>query len=598
MSAPTAPNGPIRPAGRSLAEFGSRRPAEEKLLAACRLGRSAEIGAVRPEQSNQDNSIRAEFLRFLALGGDERAPVHEHGVQVAGAWIEGELDLEAATVTSPLTLFICHFDAPPIFRDARIAGTLNLEGCKLPGLAGNRMVCEGSVFLRNGFVATGIVNLHSARITNNLACSHANFSIDLSNAREDDPSTWIAFCAQSAVIGGGAFLNDRLNVVGEVQLLNIQVGGDMDFRAAILTAAEFGDHPALTADRAMINGDVFLNRHFVANGRVSLTGAQIEGSLDCSSATLRNEAGPSLVLARVVIKGALIYLTSSPVTGVSLESCHIGQLIDDEKSWGENIVMDGFSYGGLTGGAPTDPETRLAWLGKQQTDHFKGANFTPQPWQQLIRCLRAMGHIEEARQIAIRREVHLRDIDRIGQAPSNWNDAFRRIYRLSARGLHRGFGLLADYGYHPLKLVGWMTCVWLLAGSSYWWAAQNAVFAPSNPLVFDRIDYDHCRPNSDRDNGKARVGNWYLCPTVPGEYTAFSPLAYSLDLILPLVDLQQERDWAPIVPTPEAAWYVELLAFDRFRSTRLLIWLEFLFGWIASLLLVAVLSGLTNRDRE
>lgn len=580
-------------------EFVPLRPAEKELLAACRLGNRAEIGTVRPEQSNQDNSVRAEFLRFLALGGDERAPVHEHGIQVVGAWIEGVLDLEAARVTSPLTLFICHFDAPPIFRDARIAGTLNLEGCELPGLVGNRMVCEGSIFFRNGFVATGKVDLHSARITNNLACSCANFSIDLSNAKEDDPSTWIAFCAQSAVIGGGVFLNDRFNVVGEVQLLNIQVGGDMDFGAAILNAADFRDHPALTADRAMINGDVFLNHHYAANGLVSFTGAQIEGSLDCTSATLQNEAGYSLVLARAVIKGALIFQTSSPVTGVSLESCHVGQLIDDAESWGGDIILDGFSYDCLTGEkTPTDAETRLAWLGKQRADHFTGANFTPQPWQQLMRCLRTMGHLEQARQIAIQREVHLRNIDRIGQTPSNSNAAFRCAYRLSARGLHRGFGLLVDFGYRPLKLVGWLIGVWLLAGAGYWRAAQNAVFAPSNPLVFDRIDYDHCRPNSDRVNGKPRVGNWYLCAAGPGEYTAFSPLAYSLDLILPLVDLQQERDWAPIIPTPKAAWYMELLALDRFHLTRLLVWFEILFGWIASLLLVAVLSGLTNRDRE
>lgn len=300
-----------------------------------------------------------------------------------------------------------------------------------------------------------------------------------------------------------------------------------------------------------------------------------------------------------VIKGTFMFRNlREPANRISLASCHVGQLIDDAESWGGDIVLDGFSYDCLTGGAPTDAGTRLAWLAKQPADHFKGANFTPQPWQQLIRCLRTMGHIEEARQIAIRREEHLRAIDRIGQTPSNSNGAFRCAYRRSARGLHRGFGLLADFGYRPLKLVCWMIGVWLLAGSGYWWAAQNAVFAPSNPLVFDRIDYDHCRPFSDRDNGKARVGNWYLCGAGPGEYTAFSPLAYSLDLILPLVDLQQERDWAPIIPTPQAAWYMELLALDRFRLTRLLVWCEILFGWIASLLLVAVLSGMTNRDRE
>ena len=31
-----------------------------------------------------------------------------------------------------------------------------------------------------------------------------------------------------------------------------------------------------------------------------------------------------------------------------------------------------------------------------------------------------------------------------------------------------------------------------------------------------------------------------LCKSLPAEYTTFSPLAYSLDILLPLVDLGQK----------------------------------------------------------
>ncbi len=93
----------------------------------------------------------------------------------------------------------------------------------------------------------------------------------------------------------------------------------------------------------------------------------------------------------------------------------------------------------------------------------------------------------------------------------------------------------------------------------YWYAALYGnngygVFAPSNPLVFQNCDYDVCK--ADKEKAKAELskpangvppptqgaGNWYLCKKLREEYTGFSPLAYSLDLILPLVDLQQERD--------------------------------------------------------
>jgi hypothetical protein len=77
---------------------------------------------------------------------------------------------------------------------------------------------------------------------------------------------------------------------------------------------------------------------------------------------------------------------------------------------------------------------------------------------------------------------------------------------------------------------------------------------------------------------------------VPAEYTTFNGFSYSLDLILPLVDLQQERDWAPVV-VDEDNRYVLLGSL-----TRLLMWLEILFGWGMSLLLVAVLGNLVKKD--
>ena len=77
---------------------------------------------------------------------------------------------------------------------------------------------------------------------------------------------------------------------------------------------------------------------------------------------------------------------------------------------------------------------------------------------------------------------------------------------------------------------------------------------------------------------------------MPPEYTTFQPFIYSLDLILPLVDLQQDSDWAPIVSNAngETLW--------AGRALRWLMWFEILFGWMASLTLVAVLGRLVDKD--
>ena len=203
-----------------------------------------------------------------------------------------------------------------------------------------------------------------------------------------------------------------------------------------------------------------------------------------------------------------------------------------------------------------------------------------------MRTLRKMGHDDEARQVAIAYETHRRAIGLI----NGW----------SKQKLHQAFGWLADYGYRPLKLLKKMLQVWLICAVIYWIAAMYGVFAPSNPLIFNHEGYQHCSPGYQQNQAgdKDKFGNWYLCPELAGEYTGFSPLAYSLDLILPLVDLQQEHDWAPYVPTPEALWFQELISLSRYHLTRLLVWFEILFGWVASLLLVAVVSGLTNRDKD
>lgn len=67
-------------------------------------------------------------------------------------------------------------------------------------------------------------------------------------------------------------------------------------------------------------------------------------------------------------------------------------------------------------------------------------------------------------------------------------------------------------------------------------------------------------------------------------------LAYSLDLLLPLVNLQQDVDWAPIVIDGDGDQLV------GGYLLRALLWFEILFGWAASVILVAVLGRLVDKD--
>lgn len=239
-----------------------------------------------------------------------------------------------------------------------------------------------------------------------------------------------------------------------------------------------------------------------------------------------------------------------------------------------------------------------------------GDDFRPQPWKQLQKVLRDMGHNEDARQVAIAFEHRLRKADLIGVAPPQWDSLRKKLYRHLSRFFHWCFWILTGYGYRPMRLMVWMLAVWLCSAAFYWFTAlpQRDVFAPSNPLVFQHTHYQVCAPETPESKAELAklpeqqsvigAGNWYLCEKLRGEYTGFSPLAYSLDVLLPLVDLQQQKDWGPIIPTPKSSWWRELLAPSWGHAARLVIWFQTLFGWVASLLLVAIVSGLTKRRED
>lgn len=191
-----------------------------------------------------------------------------------------------------------------------------------------------------------------------------------------------------------------------------------------------------------------------------------------------------------------------------------------------------------------------------------------------------MGHDGEARALAIQFEQQRRKAGVITGARGLWHDVY---------------GAMAGYGHRPMRLLRWMVAVWLISALFYQNAADLKVMAPTNPLVFENPDYANCRPRAGSPN------SWTdskLC-NGPNEYTTFQPLMYSLDLILPLVDLQQDKDWAPMVTratTADPAGETETFPLGQF--IRVVMWLEILFGWVASLIFVAIFSGLIKKSGE
>ena len=287
-----------------LSDFEPLKPAEEKLKAAVAEGAHCFIATKRPDADGktEENTVRAEFLRFLALGGDEDAPVHEKGVYLAGAWIEGGLDFDGCDVPRSLLVFSCWFDTEPVFADASMK-TLALSGSRVPGIEADRLKIEGGVFLR-----------------------------------------------------------------------------------------KFGE----TA--------------FRAEGEVRLLGAKIGGNLECDGGSFDNPDGDALTLEDARISRSLLFRDIEAFNGgLNLNAAHVADLVDAEDAWPEKgkLILDGFTYDRISGYAPTSFAARRKWL-ERQMPMFLNEDFRPQPFEQLAKVLREMGHSEDAKEIAVLKEDYQR----------------------------------------------------------------------------------------------------------------------------------------------------------------------------------------------
>lgn len=529
-----------RPFGRALADFGELSAAEKLLLESCRRGELAIIADERPEEETDANRIRAGFARFLCLGGDDRAPVHEHGVRIHGAWLDGVLDLDSVATDRRVALLHCRIER--IEAACARFKFLSLRGSRLiGGLMGDGLCCEGGLILRAGFHATGGVRLVRANIGD----------LDCSDGRFDCPEDAALDCDR-ATICGGAFLRDGFRATGMVRLNGATIGGHLDCRNG---SFECDGDCALLFSGATIAGNVLLHKGFQATGGVRIAGASIAGDFDCSGRFVKTGEGDALYCKRARVGGGFLLQAGTDIQGgADLGSMHVAALCDEADSWAGtrgHMVLDGFTYERLAGDAPTQAIQRIRWLAGQRHGHLSD-QFRPQPWEQLIGVLRAMGHPDEARAIAVEKQERLR---RAGRIPA------------AARPFHWLYGALVGYGYRPMRLVTVTLCIWLL-WTLFYWAATNP--APGQPHLL--------APPPARD-GK----------TSAPDYRNFVPLIYSADVLLPVVDLGYKAEWRPVVgkdrePLPAG------------QLLRFLYWFEIAFGWVAGLLLVGVLGNLIKKD--
>ncbi|MET8850966.1 hypothetical protein [Amycolatopsis sp. NPDC004625] len=491
-------------------------------------------------------------------------------VNLLGAQIGGSLEFDGATLASPdgaalnadsLTVgraMFCRngFTAEGEVRllGAHVGGNLELDGAVLTAggrfaLNADSLKADQSVYCRNGFTARGEVNLlgatvagsldfEGATLTNpggyalyadsltvgramfcrndftavgevNVLGAHVGASLDFENASLTNPLGY-ALNGDSLTVDHAMFCRHGFAAVGEVNLLSAHIGGNLDFDRATLT----NHHgPALNAESLTVDRTMFCRNEFTAVGEVNLLGAQIGGSLDFTGASLANPGGLALDLESARA-GALFLTPREPPAGtVDLTNTRVTSFHDALDGWPAHLRLRGFGYDVLENDT-VSVRARLRWLARHQ------GGYAPGLYDQLAAAYRRDGHSQAARRVGIAKQ---------------WRR--RRALNLLGKAWNWLLYLTVGYGYRT-----WLAGLWL-AGLV---AVGTAVFAGAYPTQMKAAS-----------------------ATVP----EFQPAAYTLDVMLPIVDLGQKKNWFPQETAQVWSWVLTGA------------------GWV---LTTAVVAGLTN----
>jgi hypothetical protein len=297
--------------------------------------------------------------------------------------------------------------------------------------------------------------------------------------------------------------------------------------------------------------------------------AEINGLFDLSDATV------SGVLHERSDSWGSELDSGAPNNSTTPKTFVYGSGSDGQPSSGTNYTLDGFVYGGFERlGNVTD---RLAWVGGQRP-------FATQPYEQLAKILQNIGDNSDARTvlIAMEREMRSQDAEAESKIP-RWGWIRGRWTRLWSWILRWTIG----YGYNTWNAIIFSAVLLALGTALFSWGYNHGWIIPTGELktipaedpttkTAGRLSRIFDRFGSPEDSEKQPAKDFY-------PYKPFSGIIYSLETLLPFVDLYQAKHW---VPNAESGGG---------RALRWYLWLHTLLGWFFASMIVAGLSGVVQK---
>jgi hypothetical protein len=314
--------------------------------------------------------------------------------------------------------------------------------------------------------------------------------------------------------------------------------------------------------RPLLKGDNTA-KPFIAEGTVFLLNTRVGGSVECQSCVaFLKEKGDALVLAAAQITENLVlgpgflahgrvdlgrltlggncnmvdFVEAEKITSLDFRFAKVTTIEHVPNSWPQSgrLLLDGLKYKNVFIGPPFHGNCKnlLEWLRLQPTEHW-----TLQPFEQLAKVLKASGYESQATEVFIAKQDDLRRYGDLRRGAKLWN-------------LLIGFSIGHGYRSHRalLGLLGFLLIGTVFFQCGFW----GHLITPNYSVRVDRKSTN--------------------------DYPKFQAFVYSLDTLLPIVDLKQKGYWLP--NANQGANVIRGIRFRWGGLLRIYLWVHILFGWV------------------
>jgi hypothetical protein len=303
----------------------------------------------------KERQIRADLIRWICIDQAAKNCVDPRGIRLCGARIIDILDLSFVTVQFPLRFSRCSLPDDLNLNYIDIP-SIDLTGTWLHSLNASHATVKGSMFLKSGFFAQGRVQLLAAKIGGSLECDGGRF---LNPANAAITESGMAINAEAIKVNGSVFLRNDFLAEGQVRLFRAEIGGDLSCDGGKFqnppTAGVPGSGMALNAEAIKVTGSVLLRNGFAAEGGVRLFAAQIGRNVECDSGKFQNPAsaeipggGWALHAEAIKVSGGVFLRNNFSSEGnVSLFGAEIGGNLSCDGGKFQNPPTAGFPGSGM-----------------------------------------------------------------------------------------------------------------------------------------------------------------------------------------------------------------------------------------------------------